>query len=55
MKYKKIIIFGGTSEISLELLKLYSNETEKFIIFCRNEKKIFEINRGKKLFFLYKR
>lgn len=39
MKYKKIVIFGGTSEISLELLKLYSNETKKFIIFCRNKKK----------------
>ena len=43
MKYKKIIIFGGTSEISLELLKLYSNETEKFIIFCRNEKKFLKL------------
>lgn len=43
MKYKKIVIFGGTSEISLELLKLYSNETEKFIIFCRNEKKFLEL------------
>lgn len=39
MKYKKIIIFGGTSEISLELLDLYSDETEKFIIFCRDKKK----------------
>ena len=47
MKYKKIIIFGGTSEISFELLELYSNETEKFIIFCRNklrEKKFFITN-----------
>ena len=43
MKYKKIVIFGGTSEISLELLKLYSNETEKFIIFCRNEKKFLKL------------
>ena len=43
MKYKKIVIFGGTSEISLELLKLYSNETEKFIIFCRNKKKFLEL------------
>ena len=43
MKYKKIIIFGATSEISIELLKLYSNETEKFIIFCRNEKKFLKL------------
>ena len=38
MKYKKIIIYGGTSEISLELINLYSNEAESFIIFCRNTK-----------------
>lgn len=43
MKYKKIVIFGGTSEISLELLKIYSNETEKFIIFCRNKKKFLKL------------
>ena len=43
MKYKKIRIFGVTSKISLELLKLYSNETEKFIIFCRNEKKFLKL------------
>ena len=48
MKYKKIIIFGGTSEISFELLELYSNETEKFIIFCRNKKKFFELMEEKK-------
>jgi len=43
MNYKKIIIFGGTSEISLELLNLYSNETEKFIIFCRDKKKFLKL------------
>ena len=48
MKYKKIIIFGGTSEISFELLELYSNETEKFIIFCRNKKNFFELMEEKK-------
>tara|TARA_B100000123_G_scaffold265872_1_gene237428 strand:- start:112 stop:861 length:750 start_codon:yes stop_codon:yes gene_type:complete len=48
MKYKKIIIFGGTSEISFELLELYSNETEKFIIFCRNKKNFFKLVEGKK-------
>ncbi len=50
MKYKKIVIFGGTSEISLELLKLYSNETEKFIIFCRNEKNFLKKIREKNYF-----
>jgi len=50
MKYKKIIIFGGTSEISLELLDLYSKETEKFIIFCRNEKKFLELVKEKNFF-----
>ena len=48
MKYKKIIIFGGTSEISLELLELYSNETEKFIIFCRDKKNFFKLVAEKK-------
>lgn len=42
MKYKKIIIFGGTSEISIGILSLYLHETEKFIIFCRDEKKFFK-------------
>tara|TARA_B100000989_G_scaffold277021_1_gene237671 strand:- start:2129 stop:2878 length:750 start_codon:yes stop_codon:yes gene_type:complete len=50
MKYKKIVIFGGTSEISLELLDLYSKESEKFIIFCRNEKKFLELVKKKKFF-----
>ena len=47
MKFKKIVIFGGTSEISLELLKLYSSETEKFIIFCRDKKKFLEMEKEK--------
>ena len=48
MKYKKIIIFGGTSEIALELLKLYSNETEKFIVFCRDKKRFLKLVEEKK-------
>ena len=31
-----------------ELLELYSNETEKFIIFCRNKKNFFELMEEKK-------
>ena len=50
MKYNKIIIFGGTSEISLELLDIYSKETEKFLIFCRNEKKFFDLIKEKSFF-----
>src|SRR6056300_1518513 len=38
MKYKKIIIYGGTSKISLNLIKYYSYESEKFLIFCRVKK-----------------
>ena len=32
MKYNKIIIYGGTSEISLSLVDMYINECEKLII-----------------------
>lgn len=37
MKYKNLIIYGGTSEISYHLIKLYYEECEKFIIFCTNK------------------
>lgn len=37
MKYRDIIIYGGTSEISLELVKLYLPICQKIIIFCRNQ------------------
>lgn len=37
MKYKNLIIFGGTSEISFHLIKLYDPECDKFIVFCRNK------------------
>ena len=37
MKYKNLIIYGGTSEISYHLIKLYYDECEKFIIFCTNK------------------
>ena len=47
MKYKKIIIYGGTSEISLELINLYSNEAESFIIFCRNNEKFQKLLKNK--------
>ena len=43
MKFKNIIFYGGTSEISLNLIKLYVNEAEKIIIFCRNSNKFKEI------------
>ena len=34
---KKILIYGGSSLISLELIKIYSNEECEFIIFCRDK------------------
>lgn len=37
MKYKNLIIYGGTSEISYHLIKIYYQECEKFIIFCTNK------------------
>ena len=39
MKYKNIIIYGGTSQIALNLINLYANDCEKIIIFCRNLEK----------------
>ena len=37
---KKIIIFGGTSLISIELLKKFEKETEEFLIISRNNLKL---------------
>ena len=42
MKYKNLIIYGGTSEISLHLIKLYANECSKFIVFCRSKDSFFD-------------
>ena len=38
MENKHIIIYGGTSLISKEILKILSNEFEQFTIFCRQKK-----------------
>ncbi len=43
MKFKNIILYGGTSQISVNLIKLYINETEKIIIFCRSINKFKEM------------
>jgi decaprenylphospho-beta-D-erythro-pentofuranosid-2-ulose 2-reductase len=43
MKFKNIIIYGGTSQISISLIKLYLNDCEKFIVFCRNSEKFKKI------------
>ena len=34
---KKILIYGGSSLISIELIKIINEEVDKLIIFCRNE------------------
>ena len=47
MKFKNIIIHGGTSQIALNLINLYINDCQKIIIFCRSTKKF------KKLFIEY--
>ena len=36
MQNNNIIIYGGSSLISKELLKILSKDYSKFIIFCRN-------------------
>lgn len=57
MNNNKIIIYGGTSYISRELLKILSKKFSKFIIFCRNQeivkKYIEEINNEKIKFEIY--
>ena len=51
MNNNKIIIYGGTSYISQELLKILSKKFSKFVIFCRDQevvkKYIKEINNEK--------
>ena len=45
---EKILIYGGSSQISIELIKIIYKRTDKFIIFCRNknilEKRFSELN-----------
>ena len=48
MRYKQIIIYGGTSEISLELIDIYLKECERIIIFCRVEHNFIELLKKKK-------
>tara|TARA_B100000686_G_scaffold341313_1_gene418526 strand:+ start:404 stop:1153 length:750 start_codon:yes stop_codon:yes gene_type:complete len=48
MRYKQIIIYGGTSEISLELIDIYLKECERIIIFCRVEQNFIELLKKKK-------
>ena len=42
MQNRHLLIYGGSSEISGELLKLFENEFDEFTIFCRNKKKVDE-------------
>ena len=42
MNYKNIIIYGGSSEISFELVKKLINHCEKLVIFCRNKNNLLE-------------
>ena len=42
MQNKHLIIHGGSSEISKELMKLFKNEFNEFTIFCRNKEKVDE-------------
>jgi len=42
MQDKHLIIHGGSSEISRELIKLLKNDFNEFTIFCRNKKKVDE-------------
>ena len=46
MKYNKIIIYGGTSEISLALIDIYVDECEKLIVFCRSKQKFIELQKN---------
>ena len=39
---KKILIYGGSSLISVELIRLLYNQIDKFVIFCRNKNKFIE-------------
>ncbi len=37
---KKIIIYGGTSLLSIEFIRKFSNEVDEFTVISRNKKKI---------------
>jgi decaprenylphospho-beta-D-erythro-pentofuranosid-2-ulose 2-reductase len=43
MRFKNIIIYGGTSQVAINLINFYLNECEKIIVFCRSAKKFKEI------------
>lgn len=47
MKYKNIIIYGGTSEISLALIDIFEMECEKLIIFCRSKENFIKVLKEK--------
>ena len=49
MKYQDIIIYGGTSEIALELLKIYFDECNKIIVFCSNKNKFYDLCNEKQI------
>jgi len=56
MKYKTIIIYGGSSEITPHLIDEFKNECEKIILFVRNNenkilKKIIDNDSDKKISF----
>ena len=37
---KSIVIYGGTSILSIEFMKKYNKEIDEFIVVCRNQKKL---------------
>ena len=43
MKYENIIIYGGTSEIAIELIKNYINDCNKILVFCTNKNKLLDL------------
>lgn len=43
MKYENIIIYGGTSEIAIELIKNYINDCSKILVFCTNKNKLLDL------------
>ncbi len=42
-KYKNIIIYGGTSEIAIGLVKAYLNECNLIKVFCTNKTKFWDL------------
>jgi len=49
MKYQDIVIYGGTSEIALELIKIYFDECNKIIVFCTNKNRFFDLCNEKQI------